>query len=84
MKKYQRAVFIINPANEQTIRVVGLESDVPISAGDALDTAAKHMEEIAPGQPRHLKIYCGGIDKADSDARTRIDEIKTKLTGGAN
>jgi hypothetical protein len=24
------------------------------------------------------------IDKADSDARTRIDEIKTKLTGGAN
>jgi hypothetical protein len=23
-----------------------------------------------------------GIDKADSDARTRIDEIKAKLTGG--
>ncbi|MEG5164453.1 hypothetical protein QUB37_29190 [Microcoleus sp. AT3-A2] len=25
-----------------------------------------------------------GIDKADSDARTRIDAIKTKLTAGAN
>src|SRR4028118_263470 len=25
-----------------------------------------------------------GIDKADSDARTRIDEIKAKLTGGSN
>jgi hypothetical protein len=25
-----------------------------------------------------------GIDKADSDARTRIDEIKAKLTGGEN
>jgi hypothetical protein len=25
-----------------------------------------------------------GIDKADSDARTRIDAIKAKLTGGAN
>jgi hypothetical protein len=25
-----------------------------------------------------------GIDKADSDARTRIDQIKAKLTGGSN
>jgi hypothetical protein len=25
-----------------------------------------------------------GIDKADSNARTRIDEIKAKLTGGSN
>jgi hypothetical protein len=25
-----------------------------------------------------------GIDKADSDARTRIDAIKAKLTAGAN
>jgi len=25
-----------------------------------------------------------GIDKADFDARTRIDEIKAKLTGGSN
>ena len=60
MKKYQREVFVLDPKTEQTIRVVGLEADVPISAGDALDAAAKYMEEIAPGQPHHLKVYCGG------------------------
>jgi hypothetical protein len=60
MKKYQRSVFVIDPKTEQTIRVVGLESDIPIFAGDALDAATKHMDEIAPGQPHHLKVYCGG------------------------
>ena len=60
MKKYQRAVFIINPANEQTIRVIRLESDVPIDVGGALDAADKHMKKIAPFVPCHLKVYCGG------------------------
>ncbi len=41
---------------------------------------AKHLHGMRPGYAR-LGI---GIDKADSDARTRIDEIKAKLTGGVN
>jgi hypothetical protein len=41
---------------------------------------AKKLHGLRPGYAR-LGL---GIDKADSDARTRIDEIKTKLTGGAN
>ena len=41
---------------------------------------AKKLHGLRPGYVR-LGL---GIDKADSDARTRIDEIKTKLTGGAN
>jgi hypothetical protein len=41
---------------------------------------AKKLHGMRPGYAR-LGL---GIDKADSDARTRIDEIKTKLTGGAN
>ena len=41
---------------------------------------AKKLHSMRPGYAR-LGL---GIDKADSDARTRIDEIKTKLTGGAN
>jgi hypothetical protein len=60
MKRYQREVFVLDPKTEQTMRVVGLESNFPISAGDALDAAAKHMEEIAPKVPHHLKVYCGG------------------------
>jgi hypothetical protein len=59
MKKYHRDVFVINPSNEQTIRVIPLESDAPIDAGGALDAAAKHMKEIAPKISHHLKIYCG-------------------------
>jgi hypothetical protein len=38
---------------------------------------AKKLHGLRPGYAR-LGL---GIDKADSDARTRIDEIKTKLTG---
>jgi hypothetical protein len=41
---------------------------------------AKKLHSMRPGYAR-LGL---GIDKADSDARTRIDAIKTKLTGGSN
>lgn len=41
---------------------------------------AKKLHALRPGYAR-LGM---GIDKADSDARTRIDAIKAKLTGGAN
>jgi hypothetical protein len=41
---------------------------------------AKKLHGLRPGYAR-LGL---GIDKADGDARTRIDEIKTKLTGGLN
>jgi hypothetical protein len=41
---------------------------------------AKKLHSMRPGYAR-LGL---GIDKADSDARTRIDAIKAKLTGGAN
>ena len=39
---------------------------------------AKKLHALRPGYAR-LGL---GIDKADSDARTRIDDIKAKLTGG--
>jgi hypothetical protein len=41
---------------------------------------AKKLHGVRPGYAR-LGL---GIDKADSNARTRIDEIKAKLTGGSN
>jgi hypothetical protein len=41
---------------------------------------AKKLHSMRPGYAR-LGL---GIDKADSDARTRIDAIKIKLTGGSN
>jgi hypothetical protein len=41
---------------------------------------AKKLHGMRPGYAR-LGL---GIDKADSDARTRIEEIKAKLTGGSN
>jgi hypothetical protein len=41
---------------------------------------AKKLHGLRPGYAR-LGL---GIDKADSDARTRIDAIKAKLTGGAD
>jgi hypothetical protein len=41
---------------------------------------AKKLHGLRPGYAR-LGL---GIDKADSDARTRIDEIKAKLIGGEN
>jgi hypothetical protein len=41
---------------------------------------AKKLHGLRPGYAQ-LGL---GIDKADSDARTRIDAIKTKLTGGNN
>jgi hypothetical protein len=41
---------------------------------------AKKLHGLRPGYAR-LGL---GIDKADSDARTRIDAIKAKLTAGAN
>jgi len=41
---------------------------------------AKKLHSMRPSYAR-LGL---GIDKADSDARTRIDEIKAKLTGGSN
>jgi hypothetical protein len=41
---------------------------------------AKKLHSMRPGYAR-LGL---GIDKADSDARIRIDEIKAKLTGGSN
>jgi hypothetical protein len=44
------------------------------------DGLAKKLHGLRPGYAR-LGL---GIDKADSDARTRIDAIKTKLTGGVN
>jgi hypothetical protein len=41
---------------------------------------AKKLHSMRPGYAR-LGL---GIDKADSDARIRIDAIKAKLTGGSN
>jgi len=41
---------------------------------------AKKLHGLRPGYAR-LGL---GIDKADSDARARIDAIKAKLTGGTN
>ena len=41
---------------------------------------AKKLHGLRPGYAR-LDL---GIDKADSNARTRIDEIKAKLTGGSH
>ena len=41
---------------------------------------AKKLHALRPGYAR-LGM---GIDKAENDARTRIDAIKAKLTGGAN
>ena len=41
---------------------------------------AKKLHSMRPGYAR-LGL---GIDKADSDARTQIDAIKAKLTGGSN
>jgi len=41
---------------------------------------AKKLHNLRPGYAR-LGL---GIDKADSDARTRIDAIKAKLTGGSD
>lgn len=41
---------------------------------------AKKLHSMRPGYAR-LGL---GIDKADSNARTRINEIKAKLTGGAD
>jgi hypothetical protein len=41
---------------------------------------AKKLHGLRPGYAR-LGL---GIDKADSDARTRIDSIKAKLTGASN
>jgi hypothetical protein len=41
---------------------------------------AKKLHSMRPGYAR-LEL---GIDKADSDARARIDEIKAKLTRGSN
>jgi hypothetical protein len=41
---------------------------------------AKKLHGMRPGYAR-LGL---GIDKADFDAKTRIDEIKAKLTGGSN
>jgi hypothetical protein len=41
---------------------------------------AKKLHSMRPGYAR-LGL---GIDKADADARTRIDEIKAKLTGAEN
>jgi len=41
---------------------------------------AKKLHGMRPGYAR-LGL---GIDKADSNARTRIDAIKAKLTGGSN
>jgi len=41
---------------------------------------AKKLHSMRPGYAR-LGL---GIDKVDSDARTRIDAIKAKLTGGSN
>jgi hypothetical protein len=41
---------------------------------------AKKLHGLRPGYARLGR----GIDKADSDARTRIDAIKAKLTAGAN
>jgi len=41
---------------------------------------AKKLHGLCPGYAR-LGL---GIDKANSDARTRIDAIKAKLTGGSN
>jgi hypothetical protein len=41
---------------------------------------AKKLHGLRPGYARLGLV----IDKADSDARTRIDAIKTKLMGGSN
>jgi hypothetical protein len=54
------------------------ENELGKKRGDA--GLAKKLHSMRPGYAR-LGL---GIDKADSDARVRIDAIKAKLTGGSN
>ena len=56
-KQYYRDVYV--SANGQSTQVIRLESDTPIDAYDALNAASKHIEKVAPSQPRDLKVYCG-------------------------
>lgn len=56
-KQHHRDVFVIAP-NGQTTQVIRLESDAPIDTYDALNAASKHLKEVAPKQPRNLKVYC--------------------------
>ena len=58
----------------------GVVADQELKKVRANTGLAKKLHTLRPGYAR-LGL---GIDKADSDARTRIDEIKAKLTGGAN
>ena len=58
----------------------GAIADNELSKKRADTGLAKKLHGMRPGYAR-LGL---GIDKADSDARTRIDEIKAKLTGGSN
>lgn len=58
----------------------GVVADQELKKVRANSGLAKKLHALRPGYAR-LGL---GIDKADSDARTRIDAIKAKLTAGAN
>ncbi|MEG5238699.1 hypothetical protein [Microcoleus sp. AT9b-C3] len=58
----------------------GAVADNELSKKRSDTRLAKHLHSLRPGYAR-LGL---GIDKAENDARARIDEIKAKLTGGTN
>jgi len=58
----------------------GVVADQELKKVRANSGLAKKLHALRPGYAR-LGL---GIDKADSDARTRIDAIKVRLTAGTN
>ena len=74
--KIEEADKTVHKAHRQYEGTVA-ENELGKKRSDA--SLAKKLHGMRPGYAR-LGL---GIDKADSDARTRIDEIKAKLTGGA-
>jgi hypothetical protein len=74
--KIEEADKTVHKAHRQYEGTVA-ENELGKKRSDA--SLAKKLHGMRPGYAR-LGL---GIDKADSDARTRINEIKAKLTGGA-
>jgi hypothetical protein len=66
--------------HQQHRKYEGAVAENELSKKRADTGLAKKLHSMRPGYAR-LGL---GIDKADSDARTRIDEIKAKLTGAEN
>lgn len=75
--KIEEADKTVHKAHRQYEGTVA-ENELGKKRSDA--SLAKKLHGMRPGYAR-LGL---GIDKADSDARTRIDAIKARLTGGSN